>query len=137
MTQLQDCRSLADKLPAASVPQAVFSLPRRSFVPCTRLLCWIEINISEGWRGRGGSAQPISDCSGTSMSWGLALQQAWVLGTAGLPGKSCEGGQCVMSYIMSDPQESWGSALLESSHSGSLLCQEKVQGLTGKLDSKG
>lgn len=75
------------------------------------------------------------------MSWGLAelsrKQRAWVLGTAGLPGKSCEGEPGAMSYIMSDPQESWGSALLENSHPGSLLCQEKVQGLTGKLDSKG
>ena len=27
VTQLQDCSSLADRLPAASVPLAVFSLP--------------------------------------------------------------------------------------------------------------
>lgn len=139
VTQLQDCSILANRLPAASVPQAVLSLPRRSFVPCTRLLCdhWMEINISEGWKGRVSSLQPVSDWSRTSMSWAwLCYPKAWVLGTAGLPGKSCEGKPGIMSYIMSDPQESWGSALLESSYPGPLLCQEKVQGLTRKLDSK-
>lgn len=43
------------------------------------------------------------------MSWGLAelKQLVWVLGTAGLPGKSYECEPTLgVPYIMSDPQES-------------------------------
>lgn len=108
MTNSQDCSSLARQTARCFCPSGCVLSALK--VICTGLPCdyRIEINISEGWRGRVSSAQPVSDCPGTSMSWGLdeLKQPVWVLGTAGLPGKSYECEPTLgVSYIMSDPQE--------------------------------